>query len=80
MAEGNQRTETSNQSQDMNKAKPQKESLEDLLTTLSSQIRSSDWLEQNTPEKFALENPEVAQAFKEAAEKSSTKQSTGDNG
>jgi len=41
--------------------------LEDLLSQLSSQINSSDWLEKNTPEKFAAENPEVAKAFQDAA-------------
>uniref|UniRef100_A0A0B6YBN5 Uncharacterized protein n=1 Tax=Arion vulgaris TaxID=1028688 RepID=A0A0B6YBN5_9EUPU len=48
-----------------------RESLEDLLTTLSNQINNSDWLQQNTAEKFAVENPEVAEAFRDAACKSS---------
>lgn len=49
--------------------------LEDLLSQLSSQINSSDWLQQNTPEKFAVENPEVAKAFQDVA---TTKDNTTD--
>ncbi|XP_013096832.2 1-aminocyclopropane-1-carboxylate synthase-like protein 1 isoform X2 [Biomphalaria glabrata] len=45
------------------------ETLEDLLSTLSQQIKSSDWLQLNTAEKFAKENPEVAQIFKDAVNK-----------
>ncbi|KAK3779425.1 hypothetical protein RRG08_015826 [Elysia crispata] len=78
MAEVNQQPGLSNQTSQEKEAEPCQESLEDLLTTLSNQIRSSDWLEKNTAEKFALENPEVAQAFKDAAEKSAVKQSAGD--
>ncbi|RUS69113.1 hypothetical protein EGW08_023126 [Elysia chlorotica] len=80
MAEANYHSETSNKLTQENEGKPKGESLEDLLTTLSSQIRSSDWLEKNTPEKFASENPEVAQAFKDAADKSAEKKSGGDQG
>ncbi|KAH9489998.1 hypothetical protein Btru_036221 [Bulinus truncatus] len=52
---------------------PGKESLEDLLTTLGRQINNSDWLKQNTPEKFAKENPEIAQLFKDVMEKHADK-------
>ncbi|CAG5135961.1 unnamed protein product, partial [Candidula unifasciata] len=48
-----------------------RETLEELLTTLGQQINNSDWLQQNTAEKFAEENPEVAKAFQDAASKSS---------
>ncbi|GFO35999.1 1-aminocyclopropane-1-carboxylate synthase homolog (arabidopsis)(non-functional) [Plakobranchus ocellatus] len=72
MAEAEQ--QASNKSGEQNE---KKENLEDLLTTLSNQIKSSDWLEHNTPEKFALENPEVAQAFKDAAEKSEQNPNSG---
>jgi len=43
------------------------DSLEGLLSQLSQQINTSDWLKQNTPEKFAAENPEVAKAFQDVA-------------
>lgn len=46
------------------------ETLEDLMTTLSQQINDSDWLQLNTAEKFAAENPEVAKAFRDATLKS----------
>ncbi|XP_041377671.1 1-aminocyclopropane-1-carboxylate synthase-like protein 1 [Gigantopelta aegis] len=42
------------------------ESLEDLLSTLQSQIKSSDWLQKNTAEKWEAENPELAREYKEA--------------
>ena len=46
---------------------PAPDSLEGLLSQLSQQINTSDWLKQNTPEKFAAENPEVAKAFQDVA-------------
>lgn len=55
-----------------------KESLEDLLSTLSQQINSSNWLQQNTPEKFAQENPEVAEVFKSVRESSKTDEKAND--
>lgn len=55
----------------------EKESLEDLLATLGQQIRNSDWLQQNTPEKFEEENPEIAQIFKNIASDTKAK---GDGG
>ena len=39
------------------------ESLEDLVRTLHRQIKDSDWLKENTAEKWAAENPVLAQAF-----------------
>ena len=39
------------------------ESLEDLVRTLHCQIKDSDWLKENTAEKWAAENPELAKAF-----------------
>ncbi|XP_015820297.3 1-aminocyclopropane-1-carboxylate synthase-like protein 1 isoform X1 [Nothobranchius furzeri] len=40
------------------------ESLESLIGTLRNQIRSSDWLEKNTPELSAGEDPEILDVFK----------------
>ncbi|KAM9377881.1 1-aminocyclopropane-1-carboxylate synthase-like protein 1 [Pholidichthys leucotaenia] len=40
------------------------ESLDSLIGTLRHQIRSSDWLEKNTPELSAGEDPEILDAFK----------------
>ena len=37
--------------------------LEDLVRSLSSKLQSSDWLQQNTAEKWTTENPELAKAF-----------------
>ncbi|XP_059142103.1 1-aminocyclopropane-1-carboxylate synthase-like protein 1 [Physella acuta] len=72
--------QASEASQDLkpeNTAAEKKESLEDLLATLGQQIRNSDWLQQNTPEKFEEENPEIAQVFKNIANDSKAK---GDGG
>uniref|UniRef100_A0A7N8X9D5 1-aminocyclopropane-1-carboxylate synthase homolog (Arabidopsis)(non-functional) n=1 Tax=Mastacembelus armatus TaxID=205130 RepID=A0A7N8X9D5_9TELE len=40
------------------------ESLDSLIGTLRHQIRSSDWLEKNTPELSAGEDPEILDVFK----------------
>ncbi|KAM9754984.1 1-aminocyclopropane-1-carboxylate synthase-like protein 1 isoform 1-T2 [Menidia menidia] len=40
------------------------EGLDSLIGTLRQQIRSSDWLEKNTPELSAGENPEILDVFK----------------
>ncbi|KAM4572544.1 1-aminocyclopropane-1-carboxylate synthase-like protein 1 [Odontesthes bonariensis] len=40
------------------------ESLDSLIGTLSQQIRSTDWLEKNTPELSAGEDPEILDVFK----------------
>ncbi|KAM3609498.1 uncharacterized protein V6R79_015855 [Siganus canaliculatus] len=40
------------------------EGLDSLIGTLRHQIRSSDWLEKNTPELSADENPEILDVFK----------------
>ncbi|XP_061577494.1 1-aminocyclopropane-1-carboxylate synthase-like protein 1 isoform X2 [Cololabis saira] len=40
------------------------ESLDSLIGTLRQQIRSSDWLEKNTPELTAEEDPEILDVFK----------------
>ena len=45
-------------------------SLEDLLRTLNGQINSTDWLKENTAEKWVSENPKLAEEFMEAAKKS----------
>jgi len=39
------------------------ESLEDLIRSLHRQIKDSDWLKENTAEKWAAKNPELAKAF-----------------
>ncbi len=46
------------------------ESLEDLVRTLHQQIQGSDWLKENTAEKWMADNPELAKEFlKQNAEK-----------
>lgn len=40
------------------------ESLEDLVRTLHQQIKNSDWLKENTAEKWMEDNPELAKAFR----------------
>lgn len=46
------------------------ETLEDLVRTLHQQIQNSDWLKENTAEKWMEDNPEFAKAFLEqSAEK-----------
>ena len=40
------------------------ESLDSLIGTLRHQIRSSDWLEKNTPELSAGDEPEILDVFK----------------
>lgn len=40
------------------------EGLDSLIGTLRQQIRSSDWLEKNTPELSAGEDPEILDVFK----------------
>lgn len=40
------------------------ESLDSLIGTLRNQIRSSDWLEKNTPELSAGDDPEILDVFK----------------
>ncbi|BFZ23982.1 hypothetical protein BsWGS_27021 [Bradybaena similaris] len=61
----------SNQTTNATSNSDRTETLEDLMTTLSQQINDSDWLQLNTAEKFAAENPEVAKAFRDATLKSS---------
>ena len=39
------------------------ETLEDLVRTLHRQMQDSDWLKENTAEKWMADNPELAQAF-----------------
>lgn len=39
------------------------EKLEDLVRTLHRQIQSSDWLKENTAEKWMADNPELAKEF-----------------
>lgn len=46
------------------------ETLEGLVRTLHQQIQDSDWLKENTAEKWMADNPELAKAFiKPSAEK-----------
>ena len=46
------------------------DTLEDLVRTLHRQIQNSDWLKENTAEKWMGDNPELAKAFlKQDAEK-----------
>ncbi|XP_075423359.1 1-aminocyclopropane-1-carboxylate synthase-like protein 1 [Ascaphus truei] len=42
---------------------PSSSSLGDLIVQLQSQMRSSDWLQRNTAESFAQQNPDVYQVF-----------------
>ncbi|KAM4617609.1 putative inactive 1-aminocyclopropane-1-carboxylate synthase-like protein 2 isoform 1-T1 [Discoglossus pictus] len=42
---------------------PSNSGLGDLIVQLQSQMRSSDWLQRNTAESFAQQNPEVFQVF-----------------
>ncbi|KAL3862423.1 hypothetical protein ACJMK2_008389 [Sinanodonta woodiana] len=44
------------------------DSLEGLVMQVKHQISSSDWLEKNTAEKWAEENPELAKDFMAAAQ------------
>ena len=46
------------------------ESLEDMLRTLHKQIKKSDWLQDNTTEKWVTENPQLAKDYMEAMKKS----------
>ncbi|XP_052787238.1 uncharacterized protein LOC128222304 isoform X2 [Mya arenaria] len=46
------------------------DNLEDLFSTLKQQISSSDWLKENTAEKWVKENPELAKDYMDAAKKS----------
>ena len=39
------------------------ENLDDLVRTLHRQMQSSDWLKENTAEKWMAENPELAKGF-----------------
>ena len=39
------------------------ENLEDLVRTLHRQIQDSDWLKENTAEKWMADNPELAREF-----------------
>lgn len=45
------------------------EGLDSLIGTLRHQIRSSDWLEKNTPELSAGEDPEILDVFKALLER-----------
>ncbi|XP_078076765.1 1-aminocyclopropane-1-carboxylate synthase-like protein 1 isoform X2 [Mustelus asterias] len=48
---------------------PQDPALDGLIGLLRQQIRTTDWLQRNTPEQFAQENPEVYEVFCKLAEK-----------
>lgn len=45
-----------------------KDPLEDLVRTLNSNIKGSNWLQENTADKWVQENPELAREYKKAAE------------
>lgn len=53
---------------DCQRSKPA-EGLDSLIGTLRHQIRSSDWLEKNTPELSAGEDPEILDVFKALLER-----------
>lgn len=57
---GKETTDSDNSNRD---SLPVSETLEQLLEKLKSQMKTSEWLKVNTPEKFANENPDVAKAF-----------------
>ena len=42
-------------------------SLTSLLSQMKTQIRDSDWLSENTPDKFEAENPDLVKNYKDAA-------------
>ena len=42
-----------------------KETLDDLVSNFMNQVKGSDWLKENTAEKWEKENPEVATQYKE---------------
>ncbi|XP_072278300.1 1-aminocyclopropane-1-carboxylate synthase-like protein 1 isoform X2 [Pyxicephalus adspersus] len=48
---------------------PSSSNLSDLIVQLQHQMRSSDWLQQNTPENFAQQNPEVFEVYSKYAGK-----------
>ncbi|MGH0159916.1 UNVERIFIED_CONTAM: hypothetical protein FKN15_038363 [Acipenser sinensis] len=48
---------------------PSARGLDSLIGVLRQQIHSSDWLERNTPELFAHENPEVFEVFSKLIER-----------
>ncbi|XP_072322675.1 1-aminocyclopropane-1-carboxylate synthase-like protein 1 isoform X2 [Scyliorhinus torazame] len=48
---------------------PPDPALDGLIGLLRQQIRTTDWLQRNTPEQFARENPEVYDVFCKLAEK-----------
>ena len=43
------------------------DSLQDLMRDLHGKIKNSDWLKENTAEKWTAENPELAQEYLAAA-------------
>ncbi|XP_068168986.1 1-aminocyclopropane-1-carboxylate synthase-like protein 1 isoform X2 [Antennarius striatus] len=52
-----------------NQAAKPTESVESLIGTLRNQIRSSNWLEKNTPELSGAEDPEILNVFKDLLQK-----------
>ncbi|XP_067658703.1 uncharacterized protein [Haliotis asinina] len=50
------------------------ENLEDLLSTLQKQIKGSDWLKENTAEKWVAENKDLAEEFMKARENKEKKE------
>ena len=45
------------------------DSLQDLMRELHGKIKNSDWLKENTAEKWTAENPELAREYLAAASK-----------
>lgn len=54
-----------NQQADDQQKQSQEANLENLLRQLHSQIKSSDWLQTNTADKFEQENPDLIKAWKQ---------------
>ena len=44
------------------------DSLENMLRTLNTNIKTTDWLTQNTADKWVQENPQLAEDYKSAAQ------------
>ncbi|XP_071133433.1 uncharacterized protein [Mytilus edulis] len=46
------------------------DTIEDMLKTLNKNIKSGDWLKENTAERWVQENPKLAEDYKKAAQHS----------
>ena len=45
---------------------PAETSLHDLIKTFQSEVKQSNWLKNNTADKWELENPELAKQYRDA--------------